>query len=266
MATSDAVFAGSVPALYERYMVPLKFAAYAEDIAERLSDLRSARGRSLLEIAAGTGAVTRAIARALPNVGIVATDLNEEMVREGRSRCPASITWQVADAQALPFDDASFDAVVCQFGWMFLPDKRAGFREAHRVLKPGGKLVVSVWDRIDANPLSRIVTGALASEFPDDPPRFFERAPFGYHDPERIRADALAGGFAVTIERVEKVTQTTAETAAIALCQATPLRGEIESRGPLAELTDRARRALVDHFGDAPFENRMSALVVTATR
>lgn len=263
MTTSDAVFAGSVPALYERYMVPLKFAAYAEDLAERLSDLR---GGTLLEIAAGTGAVTRAISRALPDVSIVATDLNEAMVREGEARSPSSITWRVADAQKLPFDDGSFDRVVCQFGWMFLPDKPAGFREARRVLKGNGKLLVSVWDRLEANPMSLVATRALAEAFPADPPRFFERTPFGYHDPERIRADAEAAGLAVTIERVEKITHTTADTAATALCQATPYRGEIEARGDLADVTERVRRALVNHFGDASFENRMSALVVTALR
>jgi SAM-dependent methyltransferase len=263
MTTSDTRFTGSIPALYEEHMVPLLFEVYADDLAARFSGME---GGTLLEIAAGTGAVTRALARALPNVAIVATDLNEAMVHEGRARSPQSITWRVADAQALPFGDEAFDGVVCQFGMMFLPDKPAGLREMRRVVKRGGKIAYSLWDRIEANPVSLVVARAAAEAFPDDPPLFFQRTPFGHCDPDRIRADADAAGLAVTIERVEKVTRTTAEVAAIALCQATPLRGEIEARGDLAEVTERARRALVDHFGGPSFENRMSALVVTATR
>jgi ubiquinone/menaquinone biosynthesis C-methylase UbiE len=134
---ADTVFSGSIPSLYDKYAGPLIFAPYAEDLAERLAALNPTR---VLEVAAGTGIVTRALARSLPaSVDIVATDLNQPMLDHAAAQLPSSrVTWQQADGQALPFPDGAFDAVVCQFGAMFFPDKRQAYREARRVLKPGG--------------------------------------------------------------------------------------------------------------------------------
>ena len=143
MASGDKAFTGSIPAIYDEYLVPIWFAPYAEDLVRRLSGVM--RGR-VLEIAAGSGAATRAMARALPPaVSIVATDLNGPMLDVSASRlADRRIEWRVADASALPFDDEEFEAVVCQFGVMFLPDKVQGFAEARRVLKPGGTLILSL--------------------------------------------------------------------------------------------------------------------------
>src|ERR687896_56898 len=112
---TDKVFAGSIPKLYDTYLVPLIFEPYAADLAKRLSSRSLAR---VLEIAAGTGVVTRALASVLPqNVSIVATDLNQAMLDQaaavGTSR---PVEWRQADAMQLPFKDGTFDAVVCQFG------------------------------------------------------------------------------------------------------------------------------------------------------
>ena len=138
---TDKVFAGAIPALYDRYLVPFLFKPFAEDIAWRLFNLRPGR---VLEVAAGTGALTFDLAEAFPkSVEIVATDLNQPMLDFAAGKAsPPNVVWQQADAQALPFDDGAFDAVVCQFGVMFFPDKPAAFREAHRVLKPGGRYPV----------------------------------------------------------------------------------------------------------------------------
>ena len=193
MSATDAAFAGSIPALYEQYLGSLLFQPYAEVMASRLNDLTQGR---VLETAAGTGIVTRALAKALPReVEIVATDLNQAMLdlASGKLQAP-NVRWQQADAQALPFDDASFDAVVCQFGVMFFPDKQAGYREALRVLKPGCRFLFNVWDSLDRNEVSRIVSEAAGKAFPNDPPRFVERVPFGYFDPDRIRRRGPAGG------------------------------------------------------------------------
>ena len=169
MSATDAAFAGSIPALYEQYLGSLLFQPYAEVMASRLKDLKQGR---VLETAAGTGIVTRALAKTLPQeVEIVATDLNQAMLdlASGKLQAP-NVRWQQADAQALPFEDTSFDAVVCQFGVMFFPDKQAGFREALRVLKPGGRFLFNVWDSLDRNEVSRIVSEAAGKAFPNDPP------------------------------------------------------------------------------------------------
>lgn len=269
MGTTDAVFTGSIPALYERYLVPLLFDPYAEDIALRLADLRAG---TVLELAAGTGAVTRALLKALPpSVRIIATDLNEAMLRQGEQHARSvAVTWQQADAQKLPFDDAAVDAIVCQFGVMFLPDKPQAYREAWRVLRPGGRYVFNVWGSLPDNEMSDIVTRAVAAAFPDDPPGFFARTPFGYHDPAAIRQELTAAGFAeIAIETVDKLSRApSAAEAALGLCQGTPLRGEIEARAAsrLDEVTQIAAEALARRYGAAAFEQAMRAHVVTAYR
>src|SRR5215831_2312598 len=178
---SDKVFAGSVPKLYETYLVPLIFQSYAKDLARRAAERPVAR---VLEIAAGTGVVTRALAETLPaSAAIVATDLNQAMLGQAAAvGTKRKVEWRQADAMQLPFGDAEFDAVVCQFGAMFFPDKAKAFAETRRVLKPGGEFVFNVWDRIEENEFADTILQALATVFPNDPPRFMARTPHGYHD------------------------------------------------------------------------------------
>ena len=193
MSATDAAFAGSIPALYEQYLGSLLFQPYAEVMASRLNDLTQGR---VLETAAGTGIVTRALAKALPReVEIVATDLNQAMLdlASGKLQAP-NVRWQQADAQALPFDDAAFDAVVCQFGVMFFPDKQAGYREALRVLKPGGRFLFNVWDSLDRNEVSRIVSEAAGKAFPNDPPQVRRARPLRLFRPRSDPRRGPAGG------------------------------------------------------------------------
>ncbi|PZQ49625.1 MAG: SAM-dependent methyltransferase [Rhodovulum sulfidophilum] len=267
MRDSDKLFAGSIPALYDRLMVPLIFRSYAEDLA-----VRAAAGApdSVLEIAAGTGALPRALAPLLgPDCRYVVTDLNAPMLDYARGRQPADprIDWRPADALALPFEDGGFDRVLCQFGVMFFPDRVAGYREALRVLRPGGRFLFNSWDRIEANDFADRVTRAAAVVFPADPPRFFARTPHGYHDPDRIRSDLAAAGFTqVTITPLEATgTATSATEVATAFCQGTPLRAELEARGgALDAVTAEVARALEAEFGAGPVTGRSRALVVTA--
>jgi ubiquinone/menaquinone biosynthesis C-methylase UbiE len=269
MQATDIKFAGSIPELYDQYLGQLLFAPYANDLTRRLSALK--RG-TLVEVAAGTGIVTRALRAALPaDVRIIATDLNESMLKVAASRISEpTVTFQQADAQKLPFADASADAIVCQFGMMFMPDKAAAYREAARLLVPGGHFVFNVWDQLANNEASLIVAQAVQAVYPQDPPRFFERTPFGYFDAAAIRAELQATGFQhIEIDSVELVSQAvSAEHVAIGFCQGTPLRSEIETRDPqgLPAATAAATTALQTRFGTGPFENRMSALVVTARR
>jgi ubiquinone/menaquinone biosynthesis C-methylase UbiE len=254
MAAEDTVFAGSVPETYERFLVPLIFQSYARDLAQRLAKTEP---RNVLETAAGTGALTRAIASCVPaHVRIVATDLNQPMLLQAATKSQdGRIEWRQADALALPFEDRSFDAVACQFGAMFFPDKIRGYKEARRVLRPGGCFFFNVWDQISENEFADVVTEALAVVFPHDPPRFMARTPHGYHDVERIRAELNAAGFSP-------------RDVAIAYCQGTPLRNEIEARDAsrLEEATKQATEALARRFGNGAVEGRIRAFVITATR
>jgi ubiquinone/menaquinone biosynthesis C-methylase UbiE len=267
MTEHDKVFAGSVPELYDRLMVPLIFEPYARDLAERLGAYAPP---DLLELAAGTGVVTRAIAARLPETRIVATDLNPPMLAQAARRLPASerLTWQQADALALPFEAGGFDAVVCQFGAMFFPDKVAAYREARRMLKPGGRFLFNVWDGIETNEFADVVTQALADRFPSDPPRFMARTPHGYHDGARIRAEVTAAGFtAVTIETVAHRSRAAdPRLVAVAYCQGTPLRNEIEARDPggLEAATDAATARLAARFGAGAVDGLIRAHVITA--
>jgi len=269
MAANDRLFTGSIPEIYDRFLVPLIFEPYAHDLARRLA---CAAARDVLETAAGTGVLTRAIAAQFPDVRLVATDLNQPMLDHAAARQPGGrvACWRQADALALPFEAASFDAVVCQFGVMFFPDKMQGYKETHRMLRPGGHFFFNVWDRISENEFSDVVTQALAALFPRDPPSFMARTPHGYHDVERIRDDLEAAGFKqISIEAVnDKSRAASPRDAAIAYCQGTPLRSEIEQRDPsgLEDATRQATEALAQRFGSGPIEGRIRALVITAAR
>ena len=266
----DATFAGSIPELYERHLVPLIFQPYALDLAQRLAGRSPAR---VLEVAAGTGVVTRAMASALPSsVAIVATDLNQAMLdRAAAVGTARPVEWRPADAMVLPFADAEFDAVVCQFGVMFFPDKATAFAEARRVLRRGGAFLFNVWDRIAENEFADAVTTALASVFPDDPPRFLARTPHGYHDVDIIRGDLSAAGFETPPEITTLAARSVAESAripALAYCEGTPLRAEIEARDSsrLANATEAAAAAIAGRFGTGRVDGKIQALVVVVAK
>ena len=266
MGSSDTAFSGSIPALYDRCLGPLLFEPYARDLAERIAAIAP---RRILETAAGTGIVTAAILREVPDAEIVATDLNQAMldVAADRVRSPA-VTFRQADAQALPFPDGSFDLVVSQFGVMFFPDRVGAYREARRVLKRGGLFLFNVWDSLEANPASDAAAKAVAALFPADPPSFLARVPFGYHDTARIERELVAAGFDdILVETVAK--RSRAEDpgeAATGLCTGTPLRAEIEQRDParLDAATAAAAAALREIAGGGALDAAMSAHVVTA--
>ena len=267
MQATDKLFAGSIPEIYDTLMVPLLFDVYARDLAARVARFRP---RDVLETAAGTGALTTALASQLPaQCNIVASDLNQPMLDRAAAK-PAlqgRITFRQADALALPFEDRTFDVVVCQFGAMFFPDRVKGYREARRVLKPGGWLVFDVWDEIGTNDFANVVQQSLATVFPNDPPTFMARTPHGYHDVEKIRGDLKSAGFAeVSIATVDHASKAaSAREAAVAYCQGTPIRNEIDARGgSLEAATEAATAALARRFGNGAIEGRMRAHVITA--
>jgi SAM-dependent methyltransferase len=267
MSDADKVFDGSIPELYDTYLVPLIFEPYAADLAKRLS---SRTPFAVLEIAAGTGVVTRAMASVLSeSVSIVATDLNQAMLDHARAvGTKRTVEWRQADATDLPFRAGAFDAVACQFGVMFFPDKAQAFSEARRVLRPGGVLIFNVWDRIIENEFADTVTTALESMFPKDPPRFLARTPYGYHDRPTIERDLANGGFTKSAQIATVAARSRAQSPhlpAIAYCQGTPLRNEIEARDParLGEATAIAAKAIAQQFGQGAVDGKIQALVVT---
>jgi ubiquinone/menaquinone biosynthesis C-methylase UbiE len=268
MKDQEVRFTGSVPANYDRLMVPLIFRPYADELGRRA---RAMQPRQVLETAAGTGVVTEALRKALPEAEIVATDLNPPMLELARERVGSGkVRFEQADAQELPFDDASFDLVVCQFGAMFFPDKVRGHGEARRVLRDGGHYLLAIWDRIERNAVTDVTQQALIDTFPDNPPLFMREGPFGYHEPARIESDLRDAGFGkVEIETVEfRSRSPTAEDAAKALFYGTPMSVETEELEPGSgkRVFDAVLHALRRLEGPAGIDAPMSAHIVSAAK
>jgi SAM-dependent methyltransferase len=269
LAKTDATFSGTIAQFYDRYFGPPLFGPYGEDVARRLKGLSSG---ALLEVATGTGIVTAVLARALPaGVTIIATDLNQPMLdfaatKPGLDR----VTWQQADAMALPFPDASFDVVVCQFGVMFFPDRPGAHAEARRVLRPGGRYIFNVWDKLAHNPVFEVVHRAVADLYPARPPGFIARTPCGYNDEVVIREDLRRGGFeGCTIEMVETTwSPSSPQDPAIACCQGSPLAAEIEVADPDGpnRATETAAAAIAAHLGGRSPDFPTRALLIEAAK
>ncbi|MDQ2664207.1 MAG: methyltransferase domain-containing protein [Candidatus Eremiobacteraeota bacterium] len=269
MRGSDTNFTASVATLYERHLVPLLFTPYAIDLAERL---RAPDGGAILEIAAGTGAVTRIIAERQPETAsIIATDINEGMLAVASEKVrKANVTFQHSDAMHLPFGDVTFDAVVCQFGVMFFPDKIAAYREVRRVLKAGGSFLFNSWDEIAKNGVCVDAAQIAHQVLQTDEPTFLERGPFGYSDPERIVQDLRRAGFVdVAFQTVSKSGRSqSGRDAATGLFQGSPVRVEIEARGEgvMNDCIELMAAAIEKRYGKGPFETPLSAHVFTAKK
>jgi ubiquinone/menaquinone biosynthesis C-methylase UbiE len=269
MADRDTAFVGSIPKNYDRYLGPVFFHGYADDLAARVP---VAPGTRVLETACGTGIVTERLWNRLRDAGsLVATDLNEPMLAHAQARVPATsnLEWRQADMMALPFPDRSFDTVVCQFGLMFLPDKAAGLREAFRVLRPGGRYLFNVWDAIERNPIARITHETVGSFFATDPPQFY-RLPFSLHDAAAVLKLVEGAGFTeIRWDYVEKTgTSPSAADAATGLIEGNPILGPIMERRPesLGEIKAAVAAKVAAELGDRPVRVPLRALVFSARR
>lgn len=279
MSNSPA-FAGSIPRTYHDHLGPFLFEPYARDLAARLHSAlaaNAARDRAaprILELAAGTGIVTRAIAASMPaNATLLATDLSPamlEVAKEAVAHSPhaARVTFQPVDACSLPFADASFDALACQYGVMFFPDKIGAMKHARRVLAPGGRYIFNVWDSLAHNPIPQVVHEFLVREFPSNPPQFLAQLPYSWHDRAEIERVTRAGGFAnVALETVTfDSVGPSADSVARAWLEGTPLFPSLQERGVLdiAPLRRRVAEMLAAKFGEKPCRSTMRAIVVTA--
>lgn len=187
MSEKNTQFSGSIPKQYDKYLGPLLFEFSAKDLAKRVSQKIPADSK-VLEIACGTGISTEYLRESLPeSTSIMATDLNEAMLdfakqKHGKLK---NVEYKIADALNLPFEDESFDAVICQFGIMFFPDKQKGLSEMIRVLKPNGIIAFNVWDSLDKNKVVKISKDIIETFFDSDPPKFLEM-PFSYNNIEEI--------------------------------------------------------------------------------
>ena len=269
MTDQHAAFVGSIPTNYDRYLGPLFFHGYADDLAARVpvSD-----GVRVLEVACGTGIVTERIARRVHGRGsLEATDLNEAMLAHAQRRLGPrpGVEWRQADGTRLPFEDGVFDVVVCQFGLMFFPDTAAGVAEAFRVLRPGGRYLLNVWDVIERNPVARIAHETATSFFPVEPPGFY-RVPFSLHDPAGVTRLLEQARFAnIAWEYVEKTgTSPSATEAATGIIEGNPIYDAIMQRRPdaLAEIEAAVAGKIAAELGDHPVRCPMRALVFSARR
>jgi ubiquinone/menaquinone biosynthesis C-methylase UbiE len=264
MSDGDRRFTTSMAEVYERHLSSALFGPYADELARRVAASRPAR---VLDTATGTGLLARRLHALLPAAVIVATDLNAGMLDEA-GRWDPRISWQVADAQQLPFDDESFDAVTCQFGAMFFPDRRLAYAEARRVLTPDGTYHLAIWDTVERNEFAVVLVETLQRAYPDDPSQFIQRIPHGYTDPDEIEADVRAAGFAdVRVEQVNLLGRAdTARDLAVGYALGTPTLAEIEARdaaGP-DRFVDLLTEAFAARFGARDLVGALGAYLVSA--
>ncbi len=265
MAQKNAAnFVGSIPENYDRYLAPIQLEPFAGDLAKRVP----ATGLGdVLELACGTGLVTRHLRERLEaDTKLVSTDFSEPMLKYAQTKpgIGKNLEWKVADATALPFKDASFDVVVCGFGFMLFPDKDKATTEIFRVLRPGGRLLFTTWDKIEFNDFPHIAHDVIGEMFEGNPPEFY-LLPFGFHDHYEIRTMLRRAGFIdVALATVEMKVQGTASDAAIGFVKGNPIATEIEARlgKDVSEAVERVEKAIAKELGAKVAKGKARAIVV----
>jgi ubiquinone/menaquinone biosynthesis C-methylase UbiE len=264
---SIAAFAGTIPENYDRYLGPFLFEPYALDLVSRLHYNKYPH---ILEIACGTGRVTNHLANSVKHDTLTATDLNPDMIKIAKTRVTnGSIKWMAADALDLPFADASFDLVVCQFGIMFFPDKEKGLKEAFRVLKPGAKLIFNTWDKIENNPPIHTGSSIIESYFGDNPPVFY-KIPFSMHDEKEMLSLVSGAGFRkIKISLVEKEgISASASGLATGMVEGNPVYLALNERDPslIEPIKEHVRKELAKKYGEEQLKSKLHAWVCEAEK
>jgi SAM-dependent methyltransferase len=262
-------FSGNIPTNYDTHLGPIFFEPFAADIAERVSQLKPQR---MLELACGTGRLTRQLAKILPPGGhLVATDINPAMLAfaSGQLFDTPAITWDMVDAEDLPYPGYSFDVVVSQFGAMFYKDKIKAYAEARRTLNPGGIFFMLTWDRLENNPVALTAHQTLAHFFPINTPGFFN-VPFSYHNEQQIRNEIALAGFGAihSVLVTLKGRSTTALSVAMGLLKGSPAYTEIVERDPelLEPMLEELSARLAAQFGASNLEVPIQARLFVAEK
>lgn len=267
-APINTAFSGSIPRNYDAGLGPMFFEPFSLLLADRITDLAPDR---VLELACGTGRLTRHIAARLqPASRIVATDVNPAMLQFAQQVIiDPRVEWNVVDAVELPYPDASFDLVVAQFGVMFYSDRVRSYREALRVLKPGGRLLFTCWNKLEANPVAHATQHVVKRFFPIDTPAFYT-VPFSYHERTLIREEVLQAGFSrieLELADVEGMSESNA-IAARGLLEGSPIHTAIMDRDPeaLPAMLEMLAADLAAGFGTHDLRVPLSAWVVEARK
>jgi SAM-dependent methyltransferase len=263
MVSTSATFTG--PQYYNDCLGPIWFDPYAADLVQRLP--KDPPG-DVLEIACGTGIVTRKLRERLnPSRRLVATDLSKAMLDYARANLDAQkgIEWREADALKLPFEHKAFAAVVCGFGIMFVPDRRAALREARRVLTEGGILLFNVWDRIEENPHALANAQAIEALFPGDAEMRF-RLPYDMHDASVLRGLLADSGFRDTRIETKRIPIEGADARNLATGQirGTPRSALIQKRGVSLDLVIEKVADALTRAGGNPYSGHAQAVIVEA--
>ena len=260
-------FTGSIPSNYDHYLGPLFFEDYAIDVCSRVNP----SAQRALELCCGTGRVTNHLRKVLgPRAELIASDISEDMIAIAKEKLKnENIDWRIIDAQEIPLEANSCDLIVCCFGYMLVPDKQKAFSEALRVLRPGGTLLMSTWDKLENNHASSVFRRIVKEYFGDSLPDTY-RLPFSMYDPESIKEQLLTAGFSkVSIDSVEKVSPgVSAKEVAYGLVHGGSLYNEIMKKNPswVNEISDAVERELALKYGSAPMLAPMSALICRADK
>ncbi len=261
--TQENFFTGSVPRNYDTFMGPVLLNPYAQDLVSRVK----AKGPlAILELAAGTGRVTKPLLAAMPEANITATDISEDMMEIGKEQITsAQVKWQNVNMMEIPYPDNEFDLVICQFGLIFVPDKAKAVAEMRRVLKPGGQLLFNTWGNMEENPVWHISLQLFRQTFGEMPmPK--DMSPFSLPVITPVVALMTEAGFTdASGTEVRKITEV--ESAAIVA------KGFLMTQPSLREkkeLYDEMYRKLVkelgEKLGDSPLRSPLLALVFEATK
>lgn len=260
-------FNKSIPQNYEDYLTPFIFDPYAEDLLERIGTRAGTTSlNNVLELACGTGAVTRQLLAHLPSAAqLIATDLQPDMLNVAKRHLSASnLTWDTVDMTNIPYAANQFDLIVCQFGLMLVPDKLKALTEMHRVLRPGGHLLFSVWSDIRHNQLWDITSSVIES-FTDINPMLQDPGPFSMADVniglEGLKKAGFPDAKVTAVNKTGKI-----ETAAMAvkgITEGLPVFTALSQKDPslTAKVQAALEHELVNRLGDYPLQSSLQALV-----
>ena len=266
--TAPLFFGGEISQKYEDYLGPFLFEPYAIDLAARLNLTGVS---NILELACGSGRLTKHIAAILPpGADFTATDLNTDMISIAKSKVTSDrVIWATADMLDLPCENESFDLVVCQFGIMLVPDQQKALSEIFRVLKTGGKIVFSTWSDVNYNRLWAIADTVMIavlgkSMIGSDP------GPFAMGDENIVLARLKGVGFGKSTATLVKFTGETesAAKAAHGFIYGLPVGLYILKEAPdlMPEVLKILEEKLQSELGDQPLKAPMAALVFESTK